>query len=69
MNRKDLAGEVSEFILANVGEDDTSDIDLGEAASQVEDFIQELDADAADDEEEGEAEEGETAEEPSGEAK
>jgi hypothetical protein len=54
MNRKDLAKEVSDFIEQNVGDNDTDDVELGVAAAQIEEFVNELDEDDSKDEEGGE---------------
>jgi len=53
MNRAELAKEVSDFITTELGKDDPDgDLDLGAAAAEVEEFIQELDANDDDDDEE-----------------
>jgi hypothetical protein len=54
MNRKDLAKEVSDFITENVGENDTDDVDLGIASSQIEEFVTELEDEDSKDEDGGE---------------
>jgi hypothetical protein len=43
MNGKDLAKEVSEFITSNFPGDD--EVDLEDAAAQIEDFVQNLEGD------------------------
>jgi hypothetical protein len=61
MNRKELAKEVSDFVSTQIGDNDTEDIDLGDASAQVEEFIQELDAEDGDTDEEEPSEEPEKA--------
>jgi hypothetical protein len=54
MNRVELAAEVGEFIKTSIADNDEDEVDLAEAATQVEDFIEGLED--AEDEAEGEAE-------------
>jgi hypothetical protein len=43
MNRRQLAEEVADFIRTSVGNNDTEDVDLDDAGTDVENFISNLD--------------------------